>query len=70
MVIVVGVIFTSKAIAIGAIATASVAIGAAVAAHRQWVDATITDDDVLLERVHPAFTRTLGMRGTRLRSRR
>ncbi len=65
IVMVVGAGATSVPILLGGIFVGVVSLIAALVSEVLWVDATLIDDMVLLERVHPAFKRTLAMRGTR-----
>jgi hypothetical protein len=65
MVLVVGIGARYPAILIGALLLGLVSLAAALAAEVAWVDATVDDETIVLDRVHPGFVRTLAMRGTR-----
>ena len=68
IVVVVGAVATSVAILIGGVLVGAASLAAAAAVRAGWVDARLTGDDgVVLERVHPAFVRSWGMAGARLR---
>jgi hypothetical protein len=68
-VMIAGTLATYPAILWGGIVTGLVSLGTAAASQAAWVRATLVDDFVELEGLHPAFTRTVALRGAPQRLR-